>query len=120
MDSMAPLVSIVVPSFNTANFLPILCQSIQAQTFSNFEVLIGDDGSTDETTRAVGPFLADKRFQYLRWEANRGVNHATVMLLGRARGQFWAYPGADDALQADFLARRLALMQACPHVGMIH
>lgn len=120
MDSMAPLVSIVVPSFNTAKFLPTLCQSIQAQTFGNFEVLIGDDGSTDETSRAVGPFLADKRFQYFRWEANRGVNHATVMLLSRARGQFWAYPGADDALQADFLERRLALMQACPHVGMIH
>jgi glycosyltransferase involved in cell wall biosynthesis len=120
MERPAPLVSIVVPAFNAANYLPALCRSIQAQTFDRFEVLIGDDGSTDHTAAAMAPFVKDARFRYFRWEPNRGVNQGTVLLLSQASGQFWVYPGADDALEPEFLERRLEFMQSHSQVGMVH
>ena len=63
MSARTPLVSILVPAYNAARFLPGLCQSIQAQTYPHYEVLIGDDGSTDNTSSVMAPFLQDSRFQ---------------------------------------------------------
>lgn len=120
MQTRTPLVSVIVPSFNAARFLPALCASLQAQTFRDFEVLIGDDGSTDETRAAVEPFLGDDRFHFTRWEPNRGVTQGTLLLLEQARGQYWAYPGADDAYEPQFLERRMAWMDAHPAVGLVH
>jgi glycosyltransferase involved in cell wall biosynthesis len=120
MQARTPLVSIIVPSFNAAPFLPALCQSLQAQTFRDFEVLIGDDASTDGTREAVAPFLADARFRYLRWDTNRGVTQSTQLLLGLASGEFWGYPGADDLYEPSFLQERLELLTTRPTVGFVH
>ena len=63
MSASGPLVSIAVFSYNTARYLPALCHSIQAQTYRNFEALIFDDGSTDNSVEVASPFLKDERFQ---------------------------------------------------------
>ena len=120
MHERTPLVSLIIPSYNAAPYLPALCRSIQAQTFEDFEVLIGDDASTDGTRQAVEPFLSDRRFQLVRWERNRGVTQGTGLLLDRARGAYWGYPGADDLYEPAFLRERLAFFEAHPEVGMIH
>lgn len=120
MDNAAPRVSFVIPSYNAATFLPPLCASLQAQTYRDFEVLIGDDGSTDATREAVTPYLSDSRFRLFRWNSNRGVNCATLTLLEQARGMFWAYPGADDILEPKFLECRLRLFDEHPNVGLVH
>ena len=73
MNSSAPLVSILVPAYNAARYLPGLCQSIQAQTYPHYEVIIGNDGSNDDTASVLAPFLQDNRFQLLRWQPNRGL-----------------------------------------------
>ena len=115
-----PLVSILIPAYNAAPYLRELCFSIQAQTYPHFEVLIGDDGSTDNTRDAVTCFLPDRRFRFLRWDKNRGVHAATNALFAGARGQYWCYPGADDLLAPTFLEQRLELMERNPHAVIAH
>lgn len=116
---MTPLVSILIPAFNSARFLPLLCKSIQAQTFADFEVLIIDDGSEDGTARTMAPFLSDRRFHFIALPENRGVTAATLEGFRRMRGDFWCYPGADDLLKPRFLERRLDYMERCNSAGIV-
>jgi glycosyltransferase involved in cell wall biosynthesis len=120
MNSASPLVSFVVPTYNCAAYLPALCCSIQAQTYRNFEVLIQDDGSTDETRSVLSVFEKDPRFKVQGWEKNCGYGATLREALSRGRGEYWADPGADDVLMPDFLERRLALMAAHPNAVMVH
>jgi len=76
MSATAPLISILVPAYNAATYLPELCRSLQAQTLPDFEALIFDDGSTDNLAGAFSPFAGDTRFQLAGWKINRGLNAA--------------------------------------------
>lgn len=118
--STPPTVSVLVPTFNAAAYLSQLCQSIQEQTYRNFEVLILDDGSTDETAQVLAPFRNDPRFHIYHWTPNRGVNAATAMLLARMRGEYWCNPGADDVLSPEFLAQRVERMEASRNAVLVH
>jgi hypothetical protein len=120
MSLAGPLLSIVVPAYNAAPYLPELCASLQSQSYSNFEVLIGDDGSTDRTADSVAPFLSDHRFRLLKWTENRGVHRATQSLLSQIQGKYWCYPGADDVLLSTFLENRLRWMEAHPEAAIAH
>ena len=114
------LVSVLVPMYNAARYLPELCESIRAQTYPHYEVLLGNDGSTDDTAAVAARYLADKRFELLGWEQNRGLNQAWAALLSRAKGQYWCSPGADDVLVPSFLERRVKMLQAHPGAGLLH
>jgi len=116
----SPLVSVLFTTYNAAPYLPAVCRSIQAQTYSNFEAIIFDDGSTDETESVLAPFKQDARFRIGGWKPNRGVNAAWREVLPMARGKYWASPGADDVLLPKFLEQRVALMEANPQAGMVH
>jgi glycosyltransferase involved in cell wall biosynthesis len=115
-----PLISIIVPCYNAARYVGALCESIQKQTFEDFEVLILDDGSPDSSFEVARSFSVDGRFIVERKEENRGVGVCTAELLRKARGEFWANPGADDLIDPDFLARRLAGLRAHPNASLIH
>lgn len=120
MSASGPLVSIAVFSYNTARYLPALCHSIQAQTYRNFEALIYDDGSTDNSVEVASSFLKDERFQLIAWKPNKGLGHGITTALGRIRGEHSVMIAADDELKPDFLKRRMALMEQHPEVTMIH
>ncbi len=120
MSAASPLVSILVPAYNAAEYLPQLCRSLQAQTFQDFEALIFDDGSTDNLAEVFSPFARDPRFQLAGWKQNRGLNAAWRELLKRMRGKFWASPGADDEWLPGFLARRLAWLEANSRAVIVH
>src|ERR1017187_2839839 len=114
MNLSMPLVSIQVPAYNAARFLAGLCQSIQAQTYPHYEVLIGDDGSTDNTSSVMAPFLQDSRFQVLRWQPNRGLAAGMAVLYAAVKGEYWCASGADDLFLPTFLEKRLEVMEANP------
>lgn len=118
--SAAPLISVLVPAYNAAAYLPQLCRSLQAQTFKDFEALIFDDGSTDNIAEAFVPFAKDARFQLTGWKQNRGLNAAWRELLKKMRGKFWNSPGADDTLFPEFLEQRLAQLEANPNAALVH
>ncbi len=120
MSSQPPLVSVLVPTYNAANYLPALCETLQAQTYRHFEVLVADDGSTDNTAAIVAPFLRDERFRYLGWKKNRGLNQGLSILGDAAAGKYWCSPGADDLLFPAFLEKRVALLESNPQAFGAH
>jgi glycosyltransferase involved in cell wall biosynthesis len=114
------LVSVVVPAHNAEPFIGELLSSVLAQSYRHIEVLVLDDGSTDATSHVVAQHACDARLKHSRSETNIGVNKATSRLLNEVRGDYWAYPGADDILDDDFLACRVALMQRHPSAVISH
>jgi len=120
MSARSPLVSILVPAYNAARFLPGLCQSIQAQTYPHYEVLIGDDGSSENTAEVLAPFLKDNRFQLLAWQPNRGLAAGLAVLYTAMRGEYWCATGADDLFHPTFLEKRSEMLEANPRAFLVH
>jgi O-antigen biosynthesis protein len=89
------LVSVVIPTFDRAHLLPRAVQSVLAQSYSNLEVIIVDDGSTDATAETVGA-IADPRVRYARHERNRGAAAARNTGIRESRGEFVAFLDSDD------------------------
>lgn len=116
----APQVSLLVPCYNGARYIAQLCQSIQAQAFGDFEVLLGDDCSTDNTVEILQPFLQDSRFKLFTWKPNRGLHKNIMFLLNISRGQYWCPPGQDDILEPQFLERRVPWLASHPEAVLIH
>ncbi|RPI90673.1 MAG: glycosyltransferase family 2 protein, partial [Planctomycetaceae bacterium] len=73
--SKPPLVSVVIPSYNAAQFLPATLRSVLAQTCPNLEIVVVDDGSTDATGEVIEEFRSDPRFRYFR-QPNGGAASA--------------------------------------------
>lgn len=114
-----PAVSIVVPTYNRPQLLRRALVSVLAQTFADFEVLVVDDGQSDETAALVAT-CADPRLRYLRQPENRGVAAARNRGIGEARGQFVAFLDDDDEWLPAKLARQVALFGRAPaEVGLI-
>lgn len=67
------LVSVIMPSYNTGKYIAESIKSVTAQTYTNWELIIVDDCSTDNTDEIVSPFLYDKRIKYLKNDKNSGA-----------------------------------------------
>lgn len=112
MPTLEPLVSVLLPAFNAARFLGTAVASIQRQTLREWELLLLDDGSEDETARLAGAFAhRDPRIRVFRF-SHRGIAQTLNEGLALARGAFIARMDADDvshtlrlSLQREFLER---------------
>jgi glycosyltransferase involved in cell wall biosynthesis len=103
---------------NYARFLPVAVESVFAQTFADWELLIIDDGSTDHTPAAVRPFVADHRVRYFRSD-RLGQSRAKNLGVSFSRGAFVAFLDADDAWEPTKLDKQLALFRDRPEVGVV-
>jgi glycosyltransferase involved in cell wall biosynthesis len=113
-----PRVSVVVPAFNQSGFLRLALQSALAQTFDDLEVVVVDDGSTDDTARICASF-DDPRLVY-RWQANdgtKGIGARNQAMLS-ARGEWIALLDQDDLWAPTKLQRQLQALQADPQAGL--
>lgn len=106
-----PLVSVVMPAYNVAPFISDTLDSVFAQTFTDFEVVVVNDGSpdTEELERALAAY--EGRVVYLRQE-NRGAGAARNAGVRAARGEFVAFLDADDLWLPDYLSEQLGFMRA--------
>lgn len=112
-DGTEGSVSVVVPSYNHARFVERALRSIFAQTHAPAELLVIDDGSTDDSPRVVERVLRDCPFPCeLVARDNRGLTTTLNEGLTRARGEFFAYLGSDDLWLPDFLGARVSLLRA--------
>jgi glycosyltransferase involved in cell wall biosynthesis len=112
-------VSIVIPSYNRAHLIAETLASVAAQTFTDYEVLVIDDGSKDNTEEVLRPWCErDSRIRYVR-QANGGVSTARNHGLRLATGEFIAFLDSDDLWSPWKLALQVQLMRAMPHVGML-
>ena len=108
-------VSVIIPTYNHGRFIRETIESVLAQTASAHEVLVIDDGSTDDTP-AVLSTLHDRRLRVIRTE-NRGKGAARNRGLAEASGDFIAFLDSDDRWRPGFLERHLELLASEPGVG---
>ena len=100
---MIPKVSIIVPFYNAEAYLPDCIKSIQAQTYSDFEVILVDDGSSDKSLLAIESYrLTDGRFQ-LYHQTHRGVSSARNVGLKYSTGDFICFVDADDQIAPTYI-----------------
>lgn len=95
-------ISIIVPCYNAEKYLPDLITSVQKQTVSDWELLLIDDGSKDNTHKIVIKYLEDKRISYI-FQDNAGVSKARNHGLLLAKGEYVTCVDADDWLEPNFI-----------------
>ena len=104
------LVSIIMPSWNTAQFIAESIQSVINQTYKNWELLIVDDCSTDDTDNIVEPFLTDARIKYFKNEKNSGAALTRNRAMREAKGEWIAFLDSDDLWMPEKLEKQIRFM----------
>ncbi len=116
-----PKVSVIIPTHNCALYLPNALRSVLAQTFSDYEIIVVDDGSTDNTREVVERFIEQHplRIRYIYQERqersaarNRGIRAAA--------GEYIAFLDADDEWLPHKLSRQVPALDASPEIGLVH
>ncbi len=114
-----PEVSVIIPTYNYGRFLGTAIRSVLDQTFRDLELIVVDDGSTDETREVVAEFESDCRVQYV-FQSNQKDAAARNTGISKASGRYLAFLDADDYWMPEKLARQLEILHANPHAGAIH
>jgi glycosyltransferase involved in cell wall biosynthesis len=112
------LVSVIIPSYNMGRYLPKSVASVLGQTYSNFEVIIVDDGSSDDTQEVVRQWDNEPRVRVHR-QANGGLSHARNQGIAHSSGPFIALLDADDIWLPQKLSRQMLLFRDRPQVGVV-
>lgn len=104
------LISIVMPVWNGAQTISRAIDSVLEQTYPDFEVLVVDDGSTDQTSAIIQSYVArDSRILYIKSDKNHGVSHARNLALAQVKGEWVTLLDADDWYAPDRLAQMLGV-----------
>ena len=111
--SESPKVSVVIPTYNRAALLPRAVESVLAQTYHDFELLIVDDGSADDTPQVVAAFT-NPRVRLIRHEANKGISATLNTGIANARGEYITFLENDNELTPNSLACRLGALESAP------
>lgn len=106
------LVSVIMPSYNTAAFIAESIRSVLAQTYENWELIIVDDCSKDGADDVIAPFLSDSRVRYLKNDCNCGAAVTRNRAIREAKGEWIAFLDSDDVWMPEKLERQLAFMEA--------
>lgn len=114
-----PLVSVVIATYNMARYLPFAIRSVLRQTYKNLEVMVVDDGSTDDTLEVMAPFLDDTRVRYVVQE-NKGQAAAKNRGVRESRAAFIAFLDADDMWALNKLELQLPLFSRSETVGVVY
>lgn len=113
--SASPEVSVVIPTYNAPHFLLETVQTVLDQTFADFEVVIVNDGSTDDTAERLGPLVErDRRVRVITQE-NAGIGAARNRGIDESRGKYVALLDHDDLWMPGKLAAQVSYLQSHPH-----
>ena len=121
MSAAAPRVSVCMPTYNYARYLPEAIESVLAQDFTDFELLIIDDCSSDDTGEVVRRYCAaDPRVVFSVNQRNLGMVDNWNLCLDRARGEYVKFLFGDDSLAGrDALGRMVAVLDARPGISLV-
>ena len=108
---MGDIVSIIMPSYNTGRFISETIESVLAQSYSNWELIIVDDCSTDNTDEVVEKYLCDERIRYIKNEKNSGAAVSRNRALREARGKWIAFLDSDDLWSPEKLEKQIGFME---------
>jgi glycosyltransferase involved in cell wall biosynthesis len=116
-----PAVSIGVPVFNGEAYLASALDSILAQTFDDFEIIISDNASTDGTRAICEEYAArDQRIRYFRSARNEGASANFNLTFKHSRGRYFRWHAADDVLAPDYLLETVAVLEHNPDTVLCH
>lgn len=119
-----PFVSVIVPIYNAAKFLPEAIESVLSQTYDHWELILVDDGSTDGSTEIARGSARryPNRIRCLAHEGGQNLGKSSTRNLGiqHAQGEYITFLDADDLFLPDKLARQVALLAAQPEAGMVY
>ena len=107
---MNELVSIIMPSYNTGKFIQETINSVKNQTYNNWELIIVDDGSTDNTDEVVRA-IKDDRIKYIKNKVNKGAAISRNIALREAKGKWIAFLDSDDLWKEDKLEKQIKFME---------
>jgi len=113
-----PLVSVLMPVWNRAHFVPRAIESVRGQTLDQWELIVIDDGSTDEPAEVIKPYLTDARVRYVRLPQNRGLGAALNIGFEQARASRIAYLPSDDVYYSEHLASLARALDECPRANL--
>ncbi len=119
MEAQNTTVSVVIPAFNTAPYIAETLDSVFAQTFQDFEIIVVNDGSpdTEALERMLGPYLP--RIVYLKQE-NRGPSGARNTGIRHARGKYLAFLDSDDCWLPDYLRYHMKMFEGTPSLDVVY
>ncbi|MDY7022917.1 MAG: glycosyltransferase [Cyanobacteriota bacterium] len=117
MISKRPRISVVIPAYNCDRFVGQAVESVLTQTYSDYEIIVIDDGSQDNTSQVLDSYRGQIRYVY---QENQGVSVARNHGLDLALGEFVAFLDADDLFLRDTLAAQLAVFEAKPNLSIVH
>lgn len=113
-----PKVSVIVPTYNLSGLLKDTIDSVLTQTQDDLEIIVVDDGSTDDTSAIVNS-ISDSRIRYF-YKENGGTSSARNFGLARSRGRYIAFLDHDDLWPADFLRTMITALEAEPEFGLAY
>lgn len=111
-----PLVSVIIPAYNVAEYIADTVRSVLAQTYTDYEIIVVNDGSTDATEAALEPLCG--RITYLK-QPNAGPSAARNTALAQARGRYIALLDGDDLWVPDYLEKMVGRLEAEPSLDLI-
>ena len=114
-----PKVSVIITTYNRADILSRAVRSVLSQTFTDYEIIIVDDCSTDDTQEVIGRFK-DSRIRSFRHKRNRGASAARNTGIDNARGEYIAFLDDDDECTPNRLADSVSALDSKPHFGMVY
>ena len=106
------MISVIIPCYNHGQYLSHALNSVLSQTFTDWEAIIVDDGSTDETREVAGHFV-DRRLHYV-YQENQGLSAARNSGIRIAQGEYLAFLDADDEWEPEFLETVCENLEADP------
>lgn len=118
VDQNIPLVTIGIPVYNAEKFLDSALKSVLSQTYTNFELIITDDGSTDNSVKCVEKFR-DPRIILLSDGKNKGISYRLNQQISLANGKYFIRMDADDIMFKDRVEKQVAFLENNPDVDVI-
>lgn len=118
MSDRIPAISVIVPAYGVAHFLPEALMSLLAQDFADWEAVVIDDGAPDDVAAVVAQFASDPRISLLRTD-NGGVAMARNRAVAASRAPLIAFLDGDDRLEPDYLSSMIQAMEADPRIGFV-
>lgn len=118
-EARIPKISVIMPCYNCEKYVGKAIQSILSQTFENFEFIIINDGSTDNSEKEINNYLEDPRIKYHALTKNRGNYPARNMGIYMAKGKYIAVMDSDDISDINRLLLQFDYMEANPNIGCI-
>lgn len=112
-----PRVSVLIPSYNHARYLPAALESVFAQTYADYEIVAVDDGSTDNSVEVLRSYGERIRFFV---QSNRGTYPTLNHCIAESRGDYLAILNSDDLWAPTKLEKQVAMLDSHPGVGLVH